>query len=66
VKLSFDQNLSPRLADALAALFPGSRHVRHEGLDRADDESIWRFARDQGFAIVSKDSDFQEKSKMAG
>ena len=66
MKLPFDQNLSPRLADALAALFPGSRHLRHEGLDCADDETIWRFARDHGFGIVSKDSDFQEKSQMAG
>lgn len=33
MKLLFDQNLSPRLVDALEALFPGSRHVRQEGLE---------------------------------
>jgi predicted nuclease of predicted toxin-antitoxin system len=66
LKLLFDQNLSPQLVDALAQVFPGSRHVRHEGLDRADDHQVWCFARDGGYAIVTKDSDFQEKSQMAG
>lgn len=32
VKLLFDQNLSPRLVDRLAGLFPGSAHVREHGL----------------------------------
>jgi predicted nuclease of predicted toxin-antitoxin system len=66
LKLLFDQNLSPQLVDAFATLFPGSRHVRQEGLDRADDQHVWRFARDHGFAIVTKDSDFQERSQLAG
>jgi predicted nuclease of predicted toxin-antitoxin system len=66
LKLLFDQNLSPQLVDALSALFPGSRHVRQEGLDRADDDRVWCFARDAGFAIVTKDSDFQERSQIAG
>lgn len=49
----------------LADVFAGSLHVRQAGLDRADDDAIWRFARDNGFAIVTKDSDFQERSQMA-
>src|SRR5438128_7292208 len=44
---------------------PESLHVRQAGLDRADDESIWRFALERGFAIVTKDSDFQERSQIA-
>jgi predicted nuclease of predicted toxin-antitoxin system len=66
VKLLFDQNLSPRLVSLLADVFSGSLHVRQAGLERADDESIWRFARDGGLAIVTKDSDFQERSQIAG
>ena len=66
MKLLFDQNLSPRLVAQLADLFAGSLHVRQVGLDRADDDTIWRFARDHGFAIVTKDSDFQERSQIAG
>lgn len=66
MKLLFDQNLAPRLVNDLEALFPGSRHVRQEGLDRADDQQVWCFAHDGGFAIVTKDSDFQERSQIAG
>ena len=65
MKLLLDQNLSPRLVAQLADVFAGSLHVRQAGLDRADDDAIWRFARDNGFAIVTKDSDFQERSQMA-
>jgi predicted nuclease of predicted toxin-antitoxin system len=65
VKLLFDQNLPPRLVANLADLFPGSLHVRDAGLARADDESVWKFALDRGFAIVTKDSDFQERSQIA-
>jgi predicted nuclease of predicted toxin-antitoxin system len=65
VKLLFDQNLSPRLVPQLADVFADSLHVRQAGLDRADDGEIWRFARDNGFAIVTKDSDFQERSQIA-
>ncbi len=65
MKLLFDQNLSPRLIADLADLFPGSLHVRDAELARADDESVWRFALERGLAIVTKDSDFQERSQIA-
>jgi predicted nuclease of predicted toxin-antitoxin system len=32
----------------------------------ATDEAIWQFAKDNGFTIVSKDSDFQERSVLRG
>jgi predicted nuclease of predicted toxin-antitoxin system len=66
VKLLFDQNLSPRLVALHAELFPGTVHVREVGLARAMDEVVWRFALDRGFAIVTIDSDFQERSQLAG
>lgn len=65
MKLLFDQNLSPRLVDSLSELFPQSLHVQAAALDRASDETVWRFALDHGFVIVSKDSDFQERSQVA-
>ena len=55
MKLLFDQNLSPSLVALLADLFPQSLHIRDAGLARADDELVWRFALDRGFAIVTKD-----------
>jgi len=31
MKLLFDENLSPRLVEALASEYPGSAHVRNAG-----------------------------------
>jgi predicted nuclease of predicted toxin-antitoxin system len=66
VKLLFDQNLSPFLASRLADVFPESAHVQDSGLDRADDAAVWEYARANGFIIVSKDSDFHERSVYLG
>jgi predicted nuclease of predicted toxin-antitoxin system len=66
VKLLFDENLSPRLAEVLADVYPGSSHVYQCGLGSSDDDAIWRYAADNGFAIISKDSDFQERSVLRG
>jgi predicted nuclease of predicted toxin-antitoxin system len=66
MKLLFDQNLSHRLAVALADVFPSSIHVRDLGLSRADDAAVWEFAKDGGYTIVSKDSDFHLRSFVEG
>lgn len=66
MKLLFDQNLSPRLVEALSALFPGSGHVSRFGLQHADDEAVWNYAREKDFVIVSKDSDFRQRSFLLG
>jgi len=66
VKLLFDENVSPRLVQRFAAEFPGSAHVRDAGLRGADDRRIWEYARNEGFAIVSKDTDFRERSYVEG
>ena len=66
MKLLFDQNLSPRLVTRLADLFPDSSHVQSEGLDCADDDRVWEHARRNGFAIVTKDADFNNLSVMRG
>ena len=66
MKLLFDENLSPRLPGLLADMYPGSEHVHNCGLGSADDEAVWKYARDENFSIVSKDSDFQERSVLRG
>jgi predicted nuclease of predicted toxin-antitoxin system len=66
MKLLFDQNLSPRLPRILADLYPDSVHVREIGLRDATDTEIWDYAKQHGFAIISKDSDFQQKSVLYG
>ena len=66
MKLLFDENLSPRLPGVLADAYPGSLHVHDCGLGREDDSTIWQYGKDNGFTIVSKDSDFQERSVLLG
>ena len=66
MKLLFDENLSPKLPRQLAALFPDSAHVRDCGLLGMPDEKVWDYARANGFTIVSKDSDFQQRSLLYG
>ena len=54
MKLLFDQNLSPKLVDS----FNDSRHLQDLGMHSTDDLNIWKFAKKEGFTIVTKDSDF--------
>ncbi|MCO6439717.1 MAG: DUF5615 family PIN-like protein [Nitrococcus mobilis] len=53
MKLLFDQNLSFRLVEAVAELFPGSAQVRLLGLEQASDREIWGYARENGFVYSS-------------
>jgi predicted nuclease of predicted toxin-antitoxin system len=66
VKLLFDANVSHKLVSALAAEYPGSTHVRDVGLRGASDSQVWDHAVAHGLAIVSKDTDFRERSYVEG
>jgi predicted nuclease of predicted toxin-antitoxin system len=66
VKLLFDENLSPSLPGLLRDEYPGSAHVRDLDLHGASDRMIWEHARDDVFAIVSKDDDFRQRSLLEG
>ena len=66
MKLLFDQNLSPKLVHTLTDLFPDSSHVLSVGLDCASDDQVWEYARRNGFAIVTKDEDYNNLSILRG
>ena len=66
MKLLFDENLSFRLVQALADAYPGSTHVREVGLLGAEDRRIWTYAAEHGFMLVSKDTDFYQRSLLYG
>lgn len=66
MKLLFDQNLSPRLVNRLADLYPDSQHVSFIGLDQADDRAVWEYANQNDFTVVTRDSDFSELSVLRG
>ena len=66
MRLLFDQNLSPRPVGHLSVESPGSAHVRNANLATAPDPVIWAYAANQGFVIVSKDTDFQQRALLYG
>jgi predicted nuclease of predicted toxin-antitoxin system len=66
MKLLFDQNLSWRLPAKLTDLYHDSRHIRQIGMKESQDVDIWNYAKANGFVIVSKDSDFQQRSLLFG
>ncbi len=47
-------------------MFPDSTHVRLQGLASADDLTVWEFAKQGGFVIISKDADFRQLSFLHG
>jgi len=64
LKLLLDQNLSFRLLEKLEDAYPDSTQVKLVDLDRSDDFTIWNYAKNHDFVIVTKDSDFHEFSLM--
>ena len=66
MKLLLDENLSRRIVPFLQIAFPGSSQVALLGLETVADAEIWRYAKENGFVIVSRDSDFHERSLIEG
>ena len=66
MKLLLDENLPPQMAASLQQLFPGTVHLRDVDLKGCPDGEIWDYAREHDFVILTKDSDFQERSVILG
>ena len=66
MKLLFDQNLSHSLREALKDVYPESLHVREVALKSSADAVIWDYARNNGFTVATKDSNFSELSLTHG
>lgn len=64
--LRIGKNLSHCLVKSLQQEYPGSRHVREVGLQEASDAVVWQYAAQRGYAIVTKDSDFHQRSFLFG
>lgn len=66
MKLLLDENLSDRIIPLIVDLYPDSTHVKFLGLTNTDDVIIWEYAKLNDFVIVSKDSDFHQRSLVYG
>ena len=66
MKLLYDENLSPKLVTVLADIFPESVHVDRIGLGGGSDNEVSIYAKNNDYIVVSKDSDFYDKSILLG
>ena len=66
MRLLFDQNLSFKLCRRLADVFPDSGQARLLNLSEADDRTVWEYAKQNGFVIVSQDADFADLAALYG
>ncbi len=66
MKFLIDQHLSPKLVGVFNSDFPGSLHVSQIGLDESPDVEIWKYAKDMGFLILTKDSDYHDMGMRMG
>jgi predicted nuclease of predicted toxin-antitoxin system len=58
VKFLVDENLSPLVATGLRDAGHDAAHVRDVGLRTAGDTAVLEFARENGYVVVSADTDF--------
>jgi predicted nuclease of predicted toxin-antitoxin system len=66
MRLLLDQNISFRLLSLIQDAFPESAQVKRLGLEGSTDLEIWEFAKKNGFAILTFDSDFFDISQFRG
>lgn len=66
MKLLLDENLSDRIIQRIVDLYPGSNHVKTLALTNTDDVVIWEYAKANNLVIISKDSDFHQRSLLYG
>jgi len=60
LRLLLDENLSHRLIERLADIYPGSQHVRQLGLKSAPDRIVLGYAELMEMVLVTKDTDFDD------
>jgi len=66
VRLLIDEQLSVRLCEMLADLYPQSLHVTQIGLGGATDEAVWSASAEHGCVLLTKDEDFHRLSVLRG
>ncbi len=66
MKLLFDQNLSRKLVNRLADVFPDSSHIQFHDLAEETDTKIWDFAKLNDSCIVTQDANFPKRSRLYG
>lgn len=66
MKLLLDQNISFRLIKKISSVYKEVQQVRLLELENASDLDIWRYAKENNFAIVTFDVDFSDFASIYG
>lgn len=66
MKLLFDQNISNRLISKISNSYPQAKQTKELGLTDFSDKKIWDFAKANGYAIITFDSDFFDLNTYYG
>ncbi len=66
MKLLLDENLSRRIIPVILDVYPESSQIALLGMDSADDRQVWAYAQQNGYMLVTQDSDFNEMSVLYG
>jgi len=66
MKFLFDQNISFRLVKLISDIYPNSKQVKELSLENSTDLEIFNFAKNNGYTIVTFDSDFFDLTILKG
>jgi len=67
MKILVDNNISPKVISLLDKFFDTSKHVSQLGLDiNTEDAEILNYAKENGYAVLTKDNDFEAMSRLFG
>ena len=66
MKLLLDQNLSRKIIPQIEDAYPDSCHITSVLTATTSDRDIWFYAEEHGFAILTKDDDFEQRSILLG
>ena len=66
MKLLLDQNISFRVTGLVKNAFEQVAQVEQLGLENASDYTIWQYARENNFTIITFDSDFIDLVNLRG
>jgi len=67
MKILLDANISWKLTNALKQIYDECAHVDFIGLNvPADDITIWNYALENGYTIITKDNDFLDLLEIKG
>ena len=66
MKLLLDENLSRRIVAVILDAYPESSQIALLNMDSANDRQVWAYAQQNGYILVTQDSDFHEMSVLYG